>query len=249
MTSTTNSIYCLEDVPLYETLYGDNLISLGGVAAVENMFSDIDLTHLTLLDVGFGLGGVAFYLAKKYHVHVSGIEVHPWMMQYATKNSPKEIANLLNFCIYNEQGEMPFEAATFDLVYSKGVLNHVHDKLPLFKQINKVLKAGGTFVIADWVHHEYGKDSQPLVKESLTSYQKVLEQADFVNTSIRDDSTIFLEYVRQMLQNLTRRKEFIIQEFGEQIFSEIIQNQQQLFDEIAASRKVAVRIKASKRKE
>lgn len=247
MTSTTNDIYILKDVPLYEALYGSKLISLGGLAAIDNMFSDINLTNLKLLDIGFGLGGVAFYLAQKYHLDVSGVEVHPWMVEYALQHSPKAIAHLLKFAVYNAAGEIPFDAGSFDLVYSKGVLNHVHDKLPLFLQINKVIKTSGLFVIADWIYPEYKKDSEPLAKESLTTYRNVLEEAGFININFRDDSSIFLEYVQTFLENISKRKEFIIKEFGEEMLVEILKNHQELLEEIETGRKMAVRIKASKR--
>ena len=68
MSQQTNQIYGLGNVPLFEAIYGENLISLGGLDAIDNMFSDVDLRKLKALDVGFGLGGVAFYLAKKYPV-------------------------------------------------------------------------------------------------------------------------------------------------------------------------------------
>lgn len=248
MTSKTNEIYSLEDVPLYEALYGKKLISLGGLVAVDNMFSNIDLTNLKLLDIGFGLGGVAFYLAQKYHTYVSGIEVHPWMAKYAVEHSPQEIAHLLKFSVYNERGEIPFENDSFDLAYSKGVLNHVHDKLPLFGQINKVLKSDGAFVIADWIYPDYKKDAKPLAKESLASYEHVLEKTGFTNIDFRDDSLVFLIYVKNILENILRIKGFITKEFGEKTYTEILQNQQQLFEEVAAGRKMAVRIKARKRK-
>ncbi len=43
--------------------YGQGMMSEGGEEAIEKMFIYDDLTNKTLLDIGFGLGGVAFYLA------------------------------------------------------------------------------------------------------------------------------------------------------------------------------------------
>ena len=51
--------YTPSNIPLFEAMYGENLISLGGTAAIENMFSGITLTDLHALDLGFGLGGAA----------------------------------------------------------------------------------------------------------------------------------------------------------------------------------------------
>ena len=165
--------YRLENVPLYEAIYGKNLISLGGLDAIKNMFSDLNIKGLTALDLGFGLGGVAFYLAKSHAMKVTGIEVHPWMANYAQAHTPKDIAHLLKFEVYNEAGKMPFKAASFDIVYSKGVLNHVRNKEILFDKVNALLKPTGLFVIADWIHPQATQDPAGfLVNETQGSYQQ-----------------------------------------------------------------------------
>ncbi len=66
--------YQPDSVPLFEAIYGKNLISLGGVAAIDNMFLDLNIRGLKALDLGFGLGGMAFYLAKNHQMRISGIE-------------------------------------------------------------------------------------------------------------------------------------------------------------------------------
>ena len=128
--------YQPQNIALFEALYGKHLISLGGIAAIDNMFSDISLNHIKALDLGFGMGGVAYYLAEKYNLDISGIEIYPWMAEYAQKNAPPEIAHHLDFKCYLDNGDMPFEPNTFDVVYSKGVLNHVKNKAPLFEKIH-----------------------------------------------------------------------------------------------------------------
>src|SRR3990167_3028336 len=112
MNQTSDPIYTPENVPLFEVIYGKNLISLGGVDAINNMLSDVDLKGLKALDIGFGLGGVAFYLAKKYQIEIAGIEIHSWMVEYANAHAPKNVSHLLKFATYNKAGEIPFEIAS-----------------------------------------------------------------------------------------------------------------------------------------
>lgn len=240
-------IYCPENVPLYEAIYGKNLISLGGVAAIDNMFSDIDIKSLKALDVGFGLGGVAFYLAKKFKMDVTGIEIHAWMVEYANAQLPKELAEHLNFVVYDESGKMPLKPKSFDIVYSKGVLNHVEDKETLFHQVYSVLKSNGLFVIADWIYPEKSTDlSGPLVKETKETYQKILEQTGFNQIKFRDDSLVFVNYVNELLKKLMNNREFIEQKYGTEMFITILNDHQKLLAEIHHKRKFAVRIVASK---
>lgn len=245
---TPDPIYKLENVSLFEATYGKNLISLGEFDAIDNMFSDLDLRGLKALDVGFGLGGVAYYLARTYQIEIAGIEVHSWMVKYAETHAPKGIASLLKFTVYNPAGRIPFKAASFDLVYSKGVLNHVQDKDNLFRQINKVLKIDGFFVIADWIYPEATMDdSSPLVKETQKSYRQILNNTGFTDINFRDDSMIFLGYVNKLLENITVQRGYIEEKYGTEIFSIIWHDHQKLIEDINHKRKYAIRIIAKKK--
>lgn len=245
--SSSDPIYTLENVPLFETLYGKNLISLGGFDAIDKMFSDLDLSELKLLDIGFGLGGAAFYLAEKFNIEISGVEVHDWMIQYAKEHAPKKISPLLNFQNYGKSGELLFKLASFDLVYSKGVLNHVRDKEKLFLEIHKVLKPEGLLVIYDWIYPEVNKDdSNPLVKETKKSYTQILEKTGFKDVRFRDDSLMFLDYVKNLLSNIASHQKFIEKKYSREIYSEVKDTHLKLIEDINHQRKFSVRIIAEK---
>ena len=245
--SSSDSIYSLKNVSLFEAIYGENLISIGKFAAVEYMFSDLNIKGLNALDIGFGLGGIAFYLAKNHQMKISGIEIHPWMVKYAYEHAPKDIITQLSFAVYNDKGQIPYNAESFDIVYSKGVLNHVRDKGTLFQQVNTALKSSGLFVITDWIFPQATpNNSGPLVRETQASYQQVLQNAGFSEISFRDDSKMFLGYVQTLLENLKKCKSSIEQEYGEEIFAQIWNQQQELIEDIQNDRKFSMRILAKK---
>jgi SAM-dependent methyltransferase/catechol 2,3-dioxygenase-like lactoylglutathione lyase family enzyme len=234
------------NIPLYDAIYGKNLISLGGLAAIDNMFSDLNIQGLKALDLGFGLGGVAYYLAEKYKMKVSGIEIHPWMVEYATNHIPPNLSDALEFHTYNN-GNLPFQSESFDLVYSKGVLNHVADKASLFKQINTALKSNGLFVIADWIFPNAATENTvPLVCETRDSYEQVLIDTGFSEISFRDDSKSFLNYAKELLKNLTINQDFIKQSYGEELFLIIQKQHEDLIEKIQQHQKIATRIVAKK---
>lgn len=244
---TTYNPYQPDNIPLFEAMYGEGLISLGGLIAIDNMFSDLSIENLSALDLGFGLGGIAYYLAEKYKMEVTGVEIHPWMVQYANHKKPLAISNQLEFTTYDETGKLPFQSATFDLVYSKGVLNHVTDKLSLFKQVNCVLKPGGLFVIADWIYPDDSAETTvPLVCETKTSYEQALIDAGFHKISFRDDSASFLIYVKTLLSNLAHHHDFIKLNYGEKLFLAIRKQHEELIEKIKNHKKTAVRIVAKK---
>ncbi len=244
-TSADFDPYQPDNIPLYEAIYGKNLISLGGIAAIDNMFSGLNLNGLKALDIGFGLGGVAFHLAEKYKMKVAGIEIHAWMVEYAKNHRPETLANYLEFNTYDSKGNFPYAPQTFDLAYSKGVLNHVADKASLFKQIHTVLKSNGLLVIADWIFPKATTETA-LICETKESYSQVLRDADFSEISFRDDSKLFLNYAKELLTKLSNNKVFIQQKYGEELFL-IIQNQhEELVLKIQQHQKIATRIIAKK---
>jgi len=211
--------YQPDSIPLFEALYGKNLISLGELAAVDNMFTGLNIIGLKALDLGFGLGGVAFYLAEKYQMNITGIEIHPWMVQYAKDHIPPGLSDSLEFNTYNSTGELPYKPESFDLVYSKGVLNHVADKASLFQQINSVLKPYGLFVIADWIFPQATTDSSaPLVCETKESYKQILVDTGFSEISFRNDSKLFLTYANELLMRLANNQTLIKQKYDEELF-------------------------------
>lgn len=247
MQTESETIYKPENIPLFEAIYGKNLISLGGLDAIDNMFSDLSIKGLKALDIGFGLGGMAFYLAKMYQMEIAGVEIHHWMVEYAESHIPKDLHSLLKFTIYNQAGDIPFEAGSFDLVYSKGVLNHVHNKDNLFNQINTMLKIDGLFVIADWIHLNPVRDNlSHLTRETKDSYTESLKKAGFIDVKFRDDSLVFLQYIKNLLENIALKKEFIEKCYGKEIFLTILHEHQKLIDEINHKNKFATRIIAKK---
>jgi 2-polyprenyl-3-methyl-5-hydroxy-6-metoxy-1,4-benzoquinol methylase len=239
--------YQPDSIPLFESIYGKNLISLGGLAAIDNMFSDLNIQGLKALDIGFGIGGVAFYLAEKYKMKVTGIEIHPWMVEYARTHTPTNLLNSLEFHIYNSNGSFPYDPETFDLVYSKGVLNHVADKVSLFKQVNTALNHNGLFVIADWIFPIAATESlAPLVCETKESYEQALLNTGFSAISFRDDSQLFLNYVKELLTQLADNQAFIKQKYGEELFLIIQKQHEELIEKIQQHQKIATRIVAKK---
>lgn len=52
-----------------------------------------------------------------------------------------------------EKGEFPFEDSTFDVVYSKSVIEHLSDPTHFIKETRRILKPGGRIIVMtpDWV--------------------------------------------------------------------------------------------------
>jgi ubiquinone/menaquinone biosynthesis C-methylase UbiE len=141
--------YSLDYCHFLEAVYGEGMMSEGGAAAIELMFESVSIKNKTVLDIGSGLGGVAIYLAKKFDLSVVGIDINSTMIAEAKQRIPKNLSDKISFHVYNDIAKLPFPDRHFDVVYSKGVLTHVQDKLPLFREVARIIKPNGKFIIID----------------------------------------------------------------------------------------------------
>lgn len=205
--------YCL----FLEAAYGSSMMSEGGEEAIERMFFLENLTHKTILDIGFGLGGVIFYLAEKYNAVVTGIEINPWMIEEAKRRTVPALKDKVNFIHYHPLNALPFADNHFDIVFSKGVLTHLQEKGNLFNQVHRVLKPGGVFIIDDWLSPTTGSwgcrlrslceaEGLTLYAETQAHYRQLLEAQHFVDIRMRDENENYYRYNRDIVNRLKRQK-------------------------------------------
>lgn len=104
---------------------------------------------MTVLDVGSGLGGPARTLASEYGCHVRGIDLTDEYCRTASMLSERlGLGHLLQF----QQGDalaLPFQPASFDVVWTEHVAMNIADKARLYSEMHRVLKPGGTLAIYD----------------------------------------------------------------------------------------------------
>lgn len=106
----------------------------------------------TVLDVGSGTGVDAIFAAKMVGSEgaVTGIDLVPAMVARAKENA--HLAGVANITFIESSAEkLPFPDASFDVVISNGVFNLVIDKYTALKEVWRVLKPGGRFMLADQV--------------------------------------------------------------------------------------------------
>jgi SAM-dependent methyltransferase len=102
-----------------------------------------------VLDIGAGYGGAARLLAKTFGCHVTALNL-------------AEAENERNRAMTREQGladridvidgafeSMPFDDASFDLVWCQDAILHSGDRAGVLGEVDRVLKPGGRFVFTD----------------------------------------------------------------------------------------------------
>lgn len=105
-----------------------------------------------VLDVGCGSGLDARVAARMVGAggRVVGLDFSPEMLRVARGAEAAPAGGNLEF----REGDverLPFEDGAFDVVLSNGVVNLVPDKGAAFREIRRVLRAGGLFAAADIV--------------------------------------------------------------------------------------------------
>jgi len=125
-----------------------------------------------ILDVGCGIGGSTLYLTEKFgsiaqnnlkldggvdRVTATGITLSPVQANRATERA--KIAGLesnVNFLVADALN-MPFPDESFDLVWSLESGEHMPDKIKFLQECCRVLKPGGTLILATWCHRPLGE--------------------------------------------------------------------------------------------
>ena len=128
----------------------------------------------TVLDVGCGIGGTSRYLAKAYpDARVTGITLSPNQVQRATELAKERSLDNVEFKVMNAL-EMDYPDDSFDLVWACESGEHMPDKKAYVEEMTRVLKPGGTLVIATWCQRD--DTAVPLTEEDKSRLQFLYDE-------------------------------------------------------------------------
>ena len=151
------------------------------------------------VDLGSGRGTDAIRLAELVGEKgfVYGIDVAGGMLKKARKNATKLNVTNIDF-IKAELDDLPIKTASVNLVISNCTINHASDKEAVWKEVFRILKKGGRFVVSDIfsideVPEEYRNDPVAVsecwagaIKKDL--YMQILNNTGFENIKILEES-------------------------------------------------------------
>lgn len=173
---------------LWEQIWGEHMhhgyYGADGTERKERRQAQIDLIEELLnwaavdqanqiLDVGCGIGGSSLYLAEKFNATAVGITLSPVQAKRASERTEAAgLANRVRFQVADALS-MPFADQAFDFVWSLESGEHMPDKQQFLQECYRVLKPGGTFLMATWCHRPI--DLQPLTADEQQHLQKIYD--------------------------------------------------------------------------
>ena len=148
-----------------------------------------------VLDVATGTGNTALALAPMVR-RVIGLDVASAMLDQARASAQAENIENVEF-VSGSAEDLPFPNAGFSLVVSRHAPHHFHDLDKFLREVRRVLKPGGRFVVADqispsaqvadWVDRwERTRDRSHFRQRTVTEWREMAVAAGF--SWIRDQS-------------------------------------------------------------
>ena len=194
----------------YEAIFGHNYISPGGENIADEFINTLDLREgLSVLDIGCGLGGPAFRMARKSGVHVHGIDLSANMIRIAkTRLKEEELNNLISFTHANCLELQAFEK--YHVIHSRDVFLHISDKNRLFEVIRRILVSGGQLGFSDYClgATKPSPEFKGYLQErnysllNIEDNTTLLKKAGFTNIIGKDKTLLFIKILENELNNL-----------------------------------------------
>ncbi|XP_061582298.1 phosphoethanolamine methyltransferase isoform X2 [Cololabis saira] len=225
-----NQQYTRRGILRYEKMFGPGYVSTGGPTTTKEF---VDLLNLKpgqkVLDVGCGIGGGDFYMAKTFGVEVLGLDLSDNMVGIAIERATTEKLPTVQFEVADAT-KRTFPEGSFDVIYSRDTILHIDDKLSLFKRFHSWLKPGGQLLISDYccgekpwttVFEAYVKQ-RGYVLYTPSEYGKFIQEAGFCNVRAEDRTAQFIQVIKTELQRAEAIKDTFIEEFSDKDYFAIV---------------------------
>ena len=188
----------------------------GHVAAVVNLIRVLSLTagitaDDAVLDVGCGFGGSSIWLAQHVGCRVTGIDINPREIAFATRQARHSRVDHLTRFIHMDYREMDrLDAGAFSVVWQIETLIYA-DRRQFAADAHRVLRPGGRVAIADYFSRPgpYESSDQQILERWVTGWAGTdlvsgdefgayLAQAGFDGVRFQDKSGGVLPSSRRM---------------------------------------------------
>jgi phosphoethanolamine N-methyltransferase len=182
--------------------WGDGFLSPGGEGELERMLSGVSVDGHKVLDLGCGVGGYDMLLVAAHGAgKVVGVDIDAASLEIARRRtSSAGVGERVEFRRVSP-GPLPFDDATFDIVFSKDIIVDLPDKRSAVDELFRVLQPGGSIVLSDWFRGERpmttemrewtGEGDETYEMATLTETADVLSRSGFTDIVTEDRNAWF----------------------------------------------------------
>eukprot|EP00877_Chromochloris_zofingiensis_P011556 jgi/Chrzof1/6654/Cz19g04140.t1 len=218
--------YSSKSILRYERVFGAGFVSTGGADTTKDLLQLLQLQPgEKVLDVGCGIGGGDFLMSEMYGVHVHALDLSVNMILMALERAGDiggAAAKDVTFEVADAMSR-DFAPGSFDVIYSRDALLHVHDKATLFNRFLDWLRPGGRLLITDYCRaatppkHSFaayikqrGYDLLP-----VEQYGQLLTAAGFMDVQATDKTQQSITCLEEELSRLSADKAAFLADFSE----------------------------------
>ncbi|KAF0303339.1 Phosphoethanolamine N-methyltransferase 1 [Amphibalanus amphitrite] len=225
--------YTRNNILRYEKIFGETFVSTGGLQTTQEFCGRLNLSPgQRVLDVGVGTGGSAFFMARQFGCHVTGVDLSKNMVDIAEERrrqlSP-ELQSLLEFQV-GDVTKVDYPAGSFDVVYTRDTVLHIADKAALYANCLRWLRPAGILLVTDYCQGDRTlseqfvkyRDQRGYHLLTVPQYGEVLRKVGFQDVEAIDNSASFLDILRAELDKFVPQKEEFVKEFSQKDFDDIV---------------------------
>jgi ubiquinone/menaquinone biosynthesis C-methylase UbiE len=185
---------------------------VGGLTSTQELAAHMELRpDLHLLDVGCGLGGPARYFASEHSCRVTGVDLSEEFVQVA--RSLTRLVKLDHLVEFRQSSALylPFDPQVFDRAYMIHVGMNISDKAAAYREVRRVLKTGGLFVVFDILRIADGPIRYPVpwamsqdtsFVADVNGYRNALQVAGFRITHERSRRAFAIEFTERTMARM-----------------------------------------------
>lgn len=199
---------------LLQIIWGEGFLSPGGSEEIARLLEGSTIAGSRVLDIGCGLGAIDELLVREHGAgSVVGVDIDPHLIERMRERIARSgLADRIEGRRV-DGGPLPFEAESFEVVFSKDSLVQIPDKAGIFAEVLRVLRPGGRFIASDWLRGGSGAYSPEMMEffrlegiaynmASLEESAAALHAAGFRDIEIRDRHGWYLPLARRELKSM-----------------------------------------------
>ncbi|MEX2223297.1 MAG: methyltransferase domain-containing protein [Candidatus Rokuibacteriota bacterium] len=202
----------------------------GGLQAVETLARRAAVAPgMAVLDVCAGLGGPARFLAHRFGVRVTGVDLTQSRCAAGARLTALVRLSPLVRLVRADAQVLPFRARAFDAAMSQEGLLHVPDKAAVLAECARVLKPGARLAFSDWIARPRLEDNErrqlrdwmaAVSLQGIEGYRELLARADFSGVETEDLSPEWIGILRERLRMYRGLRAQTVARFGQARYDE-----------------------------